>query len=592
MRKIKNIISSAFVAIAIGCSSMMTSCTDYLTLYPTNAVILENYWKTAEDVNSMVATCYSSLANSDIITRMMIWGELRSDNLVTRTGASNDLKYIVEANLLETNGYFKWEHFYKTINYCNLVLQYAPGVMEEDPDFTQGDFDVIKGEMYALRALCHFYLVRSFRDIPMGLVAMDSDDQDRNYPQYSPYEALDIIMADLDSATKYCMKTGGWSESRKNYARITKDAVYAMKADVNMWRAAFAQYNILSNDTAKYISTGEPIKYTAADVENYYTQAIENCDSVLVSMKRQVLEEYDERKLPFTVLDTLTNPYLLIPIRSKEYYSPYDEIFLDVSMMSNDYMTPNEVIFKLDFSSTNKNSAIQNMYGYNESNGQFVVPAAAPVGLEADGLWQKSDMRFNAFTNFKYAKSSGGSDSKKIISITKYNVKTAAIGKDGIEWYGNGNNISDWIFYRKTDVMLMKATALAYRYHEGDHSEAYALVNAVNKRSVTTVSQQLAEKDYEDQSALKSLVLDERLRELSFEGKRWYDLVRMALCDGSTDKVIELVKPKFDSGGNAASIKMSSIHSLFCPIYETELKLNPLLKQNPVFERSSSTEQN
>ena len=119
MRKIKNIISSAFVAIAIGCSSMMTSCTDYLTLYPTNAVILENYWKTAEDVNSMVATCYSSLANSDIITRMMIWGELRSDNLVTRTGASNDLKYIVEANLLETNGYFKWEHFYKTINYCN-----------------------------------------------------------------------------------------------------------------------------------------------------------------------------------------------------------------------------------------------------------------------------------------------------------------------------------------------------------------------------------------------------------------------------------------------------------------------------------------
>ena len=480
MRKIKNIISSAFVAIAIGCSSMMTSCTDYLTLYPTNAVILENYWKTAEDVNSMVATCYSSLANSDIITRMMIWGELRSDNLVTRTGASNDLKYIVEANLLETNGYFKWEHFYKTINYCNLVLQYAPGVMEEDPDFTQGDFDVIKGEMYALRALCHFYLVRSFRDIPMGLVAMDSDDQDRNYPQYSPYEALDIIMADLDSATKYCMKTGGWSESRKNYARITKDAVYAMKADVNMWRAAFAQYNILSNDTAKYISTGEPIKYTAADVENYYTQAIENCDSVLVSMKRQVLEEYDERKLPFTVLDTLTNPYLLIPIRSKEYYSPYDEIFLDVSMMSNDYMTPNEVIFKLDFSSTNKNSAIQNMYGYNESNGQFVVPAAAPVGLEADGLWQKSDMRFNAFTNFKYAKSSGGSDSKKIISITKYNVKTAAIGKDGIEWYGNGNNISDWIFYRKTDVMLMKATALAYRYHEGDHSEAYALVNAVN----------------------------------------------------------------------------------------------------------------
>lgn len=574
---------------------MMTSCTDYLTLYPTNAVILENYWKTAEDVNAMVAACYSSMANSDVIQRLIIWGELRSDNMVTRTGAANDFKYIVEANLLETNSYFKWEYFYKTINYCNMVLHYAPGVMEEDPDFTQGDLDVIKGEMYGLRALCHFILVRSFRDIPMSFVAMDADDQlqDITYPQYSPYEALDYIMADLDSATKYCMKTGGWSEDRKNYARITKDAVYAMKADVNLWRAAFAQYCILANDTAKYINSGEPVKYTAADVENFYTQAIENCDSVIVSMNRKVLEEYDERKLPFTVLDTLTNPYMLIPVTSKDYYTAYDEIFFDDGSVSrNDYMTPNEVIFRLDFSKDNKNSAIHSLFGYNESSGQFVVPASAPVGLETDGLWEKSDMRFNAFTNYKHAKSSGGSDSKKIISVTKYNVKSAKTDKDGIQWYASGDNVSDWIFYRKTDVMLMKATALAYRYQEGDHAEAFELVDAVNTRSVTTISQQLKEEDYVDQEALKALVLDERLRELSFEGKRWYDLVRMALCDASTDEVVKLVKPKYDSGGNAAAIKMTSVYSLFCPIYETELKLNPLLKQNPVFERSTSTEKN
>ena len=49
------------MAVALGCSTFMTSCTDYLTIYPTNSVILENYWKTAEDVNGMLATCYKNM---------------------------------------------------------------------------------------------------------------------------------------------------------------------------------------------------------------------------------------------------------------------------------------------------------------------------------------------------------------------------------------------------------------------------------------------------------------------------------------------------------------------------------------------------
>ena len=75
------------MAVVLGCSTFMTSCTDYLTLYPTNSVILENYWKTAEDVNGMLATCYKNMVQKSTIERMMIWGELRADNMVTRTNA-------------------------------------------------------------------------------------------------------------------------------------------------------------------------------------------------------------------------------------------------------------------------------------------------------------------------------------------------------------------------------------------------------------------------------------------------------------------------------------------------------------------------
>ena len=151
------------MAIALGCSSMMTSCMDYLTIYPTDTVIKENFWKTAEDVNAVLAACYSSMATSDVMKRFIIWSEVRADNMIPRPSASTELKYINEANLLETNSMYNWEHYYRTINYCNVVLKNSPGVMDEDPDFTQGDLDVVMGEAYALRALCHFTLVRAFR---------------------------------------------------------------------------------------------------------------------------------------------------------------------------------------------------------------------------------------------------------------------------------------------------------------------------------------------------------------------------------------------------------------------------------------------
>lgn len=574
------------MAVALGCSSMMTSCTDYLTIYPTNSVILENYWKTAEDVNGMLATCYNSMANSDVIKRMMVWGELRADNIIPRSGASNDLKYIVEANLLETNSYFKWEHFYKTINYCNMLIHYAPGVLEEDPDFTQGDLEVILGEAYAMRALCHFTLVRSFRDIPMSFVAMDADEQEMIYPQYSPYEALDSVYVDLERAAKLCMKTGGWSEDARNYARITKNAVYAMMADVNLWRAAFAQW--APNDP------NLPVGANIRPANDYYTMVIENCDSVILPMKREIIKNYEDMNKSMTGLDTLTNPFFLgvnNPME-KTYPTTYDEIFCGREFYRDGYMTSNEVIFQLDFNSNNYNSAVNDFYGYDKSSGSYLVPSKAPIMVD---LYEVSDQRWYTFTSAV----KGKQDDKAEYTITKYTVKTGAPTANAPTWYPKGQNMSDWIFYRKTDVLLMKATAYAYRYENGDatipnsdHNLAFQLVQAVNKRNLTTERDSIDPKEWMTQDLIKKLVLDERLRELSFEGKRWYDLVQKALIENSTKNILDLVIKKLDSNTGAVQSKMSSINSLFCPIYESELKLNPLLKQNPAFERNSSIEQN
>ena len=141
----------------------------------------------------------------------------------------------------------------------------------------------------------------------------------------------------------------------------------------------------------------------------------------------------------------------------------------------------------------------------------------------------------------------------------------------------------------------MKAEALALS--GGDLGEAFEIVKAVYNRSQTGYyngekwvgysepKDDLKDDNYKNHEALLSLVIEERQRELAFEGKRWYDLVRKALRDGSTQPMLDILIPhKYESNGDAYRAKMSDINSLFFPIAEREINTNDLLEQNPVYE--------
>ena len=80
-----------------------TSCTDYLTLKPESEIVLENYWQTESDVESVLAACYRGLTEDAVISRMIVWGELRSDNMVAGTGFPTvryDMQRILDGNLI------------------------------------------------------------------------------------------------------------------------------------------------------------------------------------------------------------------------------------------------------------------------------------------------------------------------------------------------------------------------------------------------------------------------------------------------------------------------------------------------------------
>jgi hypothetical protein len=174
----------------------------------------------------------------------------------------------------------------------------------------------------------------------------------------------------------------------------------------------------------------------------------------------------------------------------------------------------------------------------------------------------------------------------------------------------------NWIVYRLTDVMLMQAEALVETAASDSDQvalkKAFNLVQAVNKRSMKKNSTDtLKYENFKSKSDFELLVLAERERELCFEGKRWFDLMRYCyrhmqgvnisqrLADTSTwpdlyQPMLRMVIRKYGSGGegDAVTYKMKNEPYLYWPIQESETKVNSLLKQNPVYIQEKSTSKN
>ena len=138
-----------------------------------------------------------------------------------------------------------------------------------------------------------------------------------------------------------------------------------------------------------------------------------------------------------------------------------------------------------------------------------------------------------------------------------------ALKFQGTEIGGNRVFLSDPIIYRYADVILMKAEA-----KNALGMDPSAEMNMIRERAYGAnfsdhvfVSGSKEEND--------AAILQERLFELIYEGKRWWDLVRFG-------KAFELV-PSLQG-------REDEQHLLLFPIANTVLSLEPLVKQNPGYQ--------
>jgi hypothetical protein len=186
------------------------------------------------------------MTDNNFLTRIMLWGEMRSDNMSkglinANTPFVNDVQLaeMLDGNILPNYYIADWSSFYTVINRCNTVLHYAPEVLERDPDFTESEWLAMEAEMLTLRALCYFYLVRSFRDVPMVLEPSIDDSTSFVVAAAHPDSVLNQIVKDLKKAELNAVKkypeTSSSSKISYTKGRVTQQAVWSLLADVSLW---------------------------------------------------------------------------------------------------------------------------------------------------------------------------------------------------------------------------------------------------------------------------------------------------------------------------------------------------------------------
>ena len=563
--KIKTYIVNGLLC--CGTIAALTACNDFLTIYPTDRIVGSEFWKTKADVDQMVDGCYQSMISYDIQERAIMWGAFRSDELVKLTDYNdNTLDNIAAVNILPTNRYSKWDAFYRVINNCNIVLNHAEDVMAEDPEFTQGDYQVVRAQMLALRSLCYFYLVRAFRDVPYTNHSYEDDSQVEMHEQSTPEVVLQHCLDDLQEARRYIMRSGAYGRyDWRNKGYFTRDAVDALMADIYLWRAAMT--------------------HSSSD----YQQAIVCADSVINS-KHAFYEFYKEYD---------------ITEQEKDIYHLEKGDLAMYTIFNTNQGNSHESILEWQYNGRdNSNVALQNYYyqsGNENSYRQTSILMASQIFTTVDqnannDQGQKIYLSKNDYRFWNNVYNANNEEALQLSIRKMVDASGTTVGLTGTVGEAKSNSRGfrefrqNWIVYRLTDVMLMKAEALVE----------------------TAANDTLKFESFKSKEEMELLVLAERERELCFEGKRYFDLmrycyrhmegvdIRQRMADQGAwpelyQPMLKMIIRKYSGGGgegDAVSYKMKSEPYLYWPIEESETKVNSLLKQNPVFIQEKTTSKN
>ncbi|MBO7602843.1 MAG: RagB/SusD family nutrient uptake outer membrane protein [Bacteroidales bacterium] len=468
----RNIIKSSIICL-LGASLLANSC-NLLNVDPISEIPESQMWQNQRDVNAGIAEIYSSFRTA-LKTNWFCWGEMRSDNFILYQELPSEYSKLLLNQMTTDLPSTSWQSLYKVISNTNFAIQNIPDSEITDQTL-KNDY---LAQAYAMRALCYFYAVRVWGDVPVYLEPVDNLANAEFKGRTTKNEVLsDVIIPDLELAESLI------DPSNVERKRISRNAIYSILADAQMWAG---EWEAAEATIDRFMSAnGSP------------DAAIQN--STVVFQK-------DIVALKNSFVNGLNN-------KSGDNNPQVDE-----------YGESNEFIFvihqNINEAGQNNYSMIWSIFGCGMGQGSTVV-----LSPKLQEIYEKAASTIPVDKRLEYYMCPSKS------SAETYQVHKYMANGTSVKYQDYINCQVAYPIYRYTDVLFMQAEVKA---NLDKWQDALNLVQFVLERA--GVSSTIASVDrFSSRAELIDYILDQKQIEMVGEGKRWFDLVR-------NHRVVEVMKP-------------------------------------------------
>jgi starch-binding outer membrane protein, SusD/RagB family len=537
----------------------------------------------------------------DLAEQIVVLGELRADLLTITPNADADLVEIYNFNVSKNNKYASPTLFFKLIGACNnfssILKEKHPEIL--DPGSPITNYDRLYGEVLCMRAWAYFNAVRIYGKVPFIHESLTTIEEIQEYVN-SPGTYVDSVSISFST-------DGYYNDTTYNEPITLEKQLYDLDLVIDYFtnqlehevKAVGVNHHIDNNDVTWEITIWSPWSMDALLGVMYLTQgnlvkAADHFDNIMYNPSETYRYQLDNSFANSNWRNIFTN------IDNKEHI--FTIWFNKANMQQNEFQSlfepflPHKYMLKPTFAAIQKWEAVWRYQVMNENlanpgNSEMIfpgIPGDFYRGYGSSFLYVKNGMALsgNEWMEMLDLRSKGdfrgsGNIMDGVDTIVfKYSINKDLYDEDanliiyraaGIHLY-MAEVYTWWAFNQNGLIRTNTTTALGIvnngsnydisqsrvqmgvrgRVGLGSSSDGLRISNIAYTHdpynNEITGYRNLTNNLLAKQQLFEEEILDERARELAFEGERFNDLVRVAKRRNDPSFLARMVSAKYPAG--------------------------------------------